>query len=154
MDGHGNVETLWYASQTERELFGLPEGIFIRFAFFDDCRDVVTVSQLRNESRTCKRSYLQKFRESTLYRLEQVKGLEESRSTPLRGSSSLFSPFRRGNFEQLASPHSTRQSVDKYSIFIGNLPPYLTQDQLGSMFQGYGRIVHIEMIRKPSIASC
>lgn len=44
MDGQGNIETIWFASPTERELFGLPDGVFIRFAFFDDCRDVITVS--------------------------------------------------------------------------------------------------------------
>ena len=44
MASQGPIETIWSASQTEREMFGLPDGLFIRFAFFDDCRDAVAVS--------------------------------------------------------------------------------------------------------------
>ena len=44
MANYGPIELLWFASQTEREMFGLPEGIFVRFAFFDDCRDCLMVS--------------------------------------------------------------------------------------------------------------
>ena len=46
MANYGPIELLWFASQTEREMFGLPEGIFVRFAFFDDCRDCLMVSNL------------------------------------------------------------------------------------------------------------
>ena len=45
----GPIETLWFPSPTEREMFGLPDGIFIRFAFFDDCRDAVAVSSLNTD---------------------------------------------------------------------------------------------------------
>ena len=53
MDGHGPIEMLWFATHTEREMFGLPEGIFVRFAFFDDCRDAVAVSFLADENCAC-----------------------------------------------------------------------------------------------------
>ena len=43
LNGYGPIEMLWFASQTERELFDLPEGIFIRFAFFDDRRNAQMV---------------------------------------------------------------------------------------------------------------
>ena len=46
MAKYGPIELLWFASQTEREMFGLPEGVFARFAFFDDCRDAQMVDSL------------------------------------------------------------------------------------------------------------
>ncbi|KAL9127079.1 MAG: hypothetical protein Q9217_003981 [Psora testacea] len=46
MSGYGPIEMHWFASQTEREMFGLPEGIFVRFAFFDDCRNAQMASML------------------------------------------------------------------------------------------------------------
>lgn len=96
---------------------------------------------------------MQNFRDSDIYRLEQVKGIEDSRTTPLKSSSNNLSPFRRRHLEQNASVYATRQTLDRSSIFVGNLPAHLTQDHLALMFQGYGRILHVEVIRKPSIAS-
>lgn len=42
----GALEKVWYCSQTEREMFRLPEGIWIMFAFFQDCRDAQAVRSL------------------------------------------------------------------------------------------------------------
>ncbi|KAG8534246.1 uncharacterized protein KY384_001090 [Bacidia gigantensis] len=136
MEGYGPVELVWLATQTEREVFGLPEGIFIRFAFFDDCRDALV-----------------SFRDSSIYRLEQVKGLEESRSSPADGAHrSIASPYRRELVPRM-SPAFTRRHADARSIFIGNLAPHLSEDQLLGMFQIYGRVSHVEIIRKPSMVN-
>lgn len=42
----GALEKVWYCSQTDKEMFRLPEGIWIMFAFFQDCRDAQAVSFL------------------------------------------------------------------------------------------------------------
>lgn len=42
----GALEKVWYCSQTEKEMFRLPEGIWIMFAFFQDCRDAQAVRVL------------------------------------------------------------------------------------------------------------
>ena len=54
LNEHGPLESVWSASQTEREMFGLPEGVFVRFAFFDDCRDAQMVSR---GSETCTHTF-------------------------------------------------------------------------------------------------
>lgn len=42
----GALEKVWYCSQTDREMFRLPEGIWVMFAFFQDCRDAQSVRTL------------------------------------------------------------------------------------------------------------
>lgn len=41
---YGAIEKLWYCSQTDKEMFRLPEGVWVMFAFFQDCRDAQAVS--------------------------------------------------------------------------------------------------------------
>lgn len=40
----GKVECCWWSSKTEREMYQLPEGIWVKFAYFQDCRDAQHVS--------------------------------------------------------------------------------------------------------------
>lgn len=40
----GDIERLWYCSQTDKEMFRLPEGVWVMFAFYQDCRDAQAVS--------------------------------------------------------------------------------------------------------------
>ena len=42
----GALEKVWYCSQTDKEMFRLPEGIWVMFAFFQDCRDAQVVRLL------------------------------------------------------------------------------------------------------------
>ncbi|KAL9100380.1 MAG: hypothetical protein Q9163_004238 [Psora crenata] len=137
MAGYGPIETYWFASQTEREMYGLPEGIFLRFAFFDDCRNA-------NVS----------FRDSATHRLEQVKGLDDNRAQlNARMQHPCTPPFPRESPGATISPAAIRHEADSHSIFIGNIPPNMTEEQLGSMFQIYGRIMQCEIIRKPSASN-
>ena len=39
----GPLEKLWTSGPTDREMFRLPEGIWVTFAFFQDCRDAQAV---------------------------------------------------------------------------------------------------------------
>ena len=41
---YGALEKVWYCSQTDKEMFRLPDGIWVMFAFFQDCRDAQVVS--------------------------------------------------------------------------------------------------------------
>ena len=40
----GALEKVWYCAKTDTEMFLLPEGIWVMFAFFQDCRDAQAVS--------------------------------------------------------------------------------------------------------------
>ena len=44
---YGKIQETWYAMPTEKEMYRLPEGIWVRFAYFQDCRDAQAVSTSR-----------------------------------------------------------------------------------------------------------
>ncbi|KAL8818781.1 MAG: hypothetical protein Q9223_002660 [Gallowayella weberi] len=135
----GAIEKLWYCSQTDLEMFRLPEGIWVMFAFFQDCRDAQAG-----------------FRDDATYRLEQPKMPEDMRTrlnvrssvSPMHRETPRFSPARYGGSPQAAM---MRRAADMCSIFVGNLPPDATDDKLRELFGMYGRIAHIEIVRKPSV---
>ncbi|KAI4248439.1 MAG: hypothetical protein L6R40_000999 [Gallowayella cf. fulva] len=135
----GALEKLWYCSQTDMEMFRLPEGVWVMFAFFQDCRDAQAG-----------------FRDDPTYRLEQPKMPEDMRTRlSVRSSASLMhrempriSPARYGGSPQAAM---MRRAADVCSVFVGNLPRDATEDKLRELFGMYGRIVHIEIVRKPSV---
>lgn len=73
----------------------------------------------------------------------------------VRSSASLMhrempriSPARYGGSPQAAM---MRRAADVCSVFVGNLPRDATEDKLRELFGMYGRIVHIEIVRKPSV---
>ncbi|KAL8661369.1 MAG: hypothetical protein Q9202_005671 [Teloschistes flavicans] len=130
----GAIEKLWYCSDTDKEMFRLPDGIWVMFAFFQDCRDAQAG-----------------FRDDPTYRLEQPKMPEDMRQR-LGGRSSgahttRISPDRMGDSPQAMM----RRAVDSSSVFVGNLPFGTTEDKLRELFGMYGRIVNIELVHKPSI---
>ncbi|KAL8675259.1 MAG: hypothetical protein Q9168_000380 [Polycauliona sp. 1 TL-2023] len=135
----GAIEKLWYCSQTDLEMFRLPEGVWVMFAFFQDCRDAQAG-----------------FRDDPTYRLEQPKMPEDMRNrlnvrsgaSPMHREMPRLSPARYGGSPQTAM---YRRASDSCSIFVGNLPPDATDDKLRELFGMYGRIAHIEVVRKPSV---
>ncbi|KAI4110648.1 MAG: hypothetical protein LQ339_001224 [Xanthoria mediterranea] len=135
----GAIEKLWYCSQTDLEMFRLPEGVWVMFAFFQDCRDAQAG-----------------FRDDQTYRLEQPKMPEDMRNrlnvrsgvSPMHREMPRLSPARYSGSPQAAM---ARRASDMCSIFVGNLPPDATDDKLRELFGMYGRIVHIEIVRKPSV---
>ncbi|KAI4264603.1 MAG: hypothetical protein L6R38_001641 [Xanthoria sp. 2 TBL-2021] len=137
----GAIEKLWYCSQTDLEMFRLPEGVWVMFAFFQDCRDAQAG-----------------FRDDPTYRLEQPKMPEDMRTrlnvrsgvSPMHRELPRLSPGRYGGSPQAAI---VRRASDICSIFVGNLPPDATDDKLRELFGMYGRIAHIEIVRKPSVNS-
>ena len=49
---YGALEKVWFCSQTDKEMFRLPDGIWVMFAYFQDCRDAQTVSFPSNHFQT------------------------------------------------------------------------------------------------------
>ena len=45
---HGPIESVWLCSQTDKEMFRLPDGIWVKFVYFQDCRDAQAVSCFEN----------------------------------------------------------------------------------------------------------
>ena len=54
LDPFGPIECVWWSSKTEREMYQLPEGIWAKFAYFQDCRDAqgVSLPVLRSSKRS------------------------------------------------------------------------------------------------------
>ncbi|KAL8708272.1 MAG: hypothetical protein Q9220_006849 [cf. Caloplaca sp. 1 TL-2023] len=121
----GAIEKLWYCSQTDKEMFRLPDGVWVMFAFFQDCRDAQAPKMP-----------------------EDMRARLSGRSNAATGPPlQRFSPARPGNSPQAMM----RRAADMCSVFVGNLPPDATEDKLRELFGMYGRILHIEITRKPSL---
>ena len=96
------------------------------------------------------------LREDPTYRLEQPPKLPEDARTRLGASRAHALPV--SNFQRLSparslvSPQAAmRRAADLCSVFVGNLPSDATDDKLRELFGMYGRILHIEIVRKPSV---
>lgn len=68
---------------------------------------------------------------------------------------SPLSPLRRpSQAHTFVSPQSAiRRAQDLCSIFVGNLPANVDDDSLRDIFQAYGHIHKIEIVRKASVNS-
>ena len=42
--GFGDLEKVWVSSDTDKEMYRLPDGIWVQFAYFQDCRDAQMVT--------------------------------------------------------------------------------------------------------------
>ncbi|KAL9600611.1 MAG: hypothetical protein Q9219_003044 [cf. Caloplaca sp. 3 TL-2023] len=130
----GEIEKLWYCSPTDKEMFRLPEGVWVMFAFYQDCRDAQVG-----------------FRDDPTYRLEQPKMPEDMRAR-VGGNHNGRIQGPRMTARLSTSPQAMmRRTSDSSSIFVGNLPPGTTEDQVREIFGFYGRIAQIEIIRNASV---
>lgn len=43
LERYGMIEKIFAPSETEKEIFALPNGLWVRFAYFQDCRDAQSV---------------------------------------------------------------------------------------------------------------
>lgn len=150
---YGAIEKLWYCSQTDKEMFRLPEGVWVMFAFFQDCRDAQAVSCAPGCSNQPLLTKSQGFRENATYRLEQPKMPEDMRGgLGGRSHAPAYSPTPRyphGHWE--TSPRAIMQrTADPVWIWVGNLPSDVTEDKLRELFGRYGRIADVDIVTKPS----
>lgn len=47
LSNRGDLEKVFAPTDTEREIYQLPLGLWVRFAFFQDCRDAIAVSLMQ-----------------------------------------------------------------------------------------------------------
>ncbi|KAI9795484.1 MAG: hypothetical protein M1833_007014 [Piccolia ochrophora] len=136
---YGEIDSLWWSSRTEREMYQLPEGVWVKFAFFQDCRDAQS-----------------SFRDNALYRLEQPSTPSERGAQPRTPPASRAGWTTRGatRAEAQTPQNSTyvahRQDVDRRSVFIGNLPETMTRDRLVELLSPFGTIMSVDVVTKPS----
>ncbi|KAI9754451.1 MAG: RNA polymerase II mediator complex subunit [Chaenotheca gracillima] len=118
----GPLESLWWPSPTERAMYSLPEGIWIKFGYFQNCRDMQNA-----------------FRGHAVYKAEQPSIIEPNRS--------VLRDARAGpRFPQSA----LIKEADRRSLFVGNLPMTVTRESLLQDFGQYGTVRGVDLIaRRP-----
>lgn len=154
MSRHGPIESVWLCSQTDKEMFRLPDGIWVKFVYFQDCRDAQAVSWPNSDLSLPYADLMKIFRDHPVYRLEQPPLPEDVRSRQGGRQYTSLSPMQRSSpGRMLPSPQSAsrRANADQCSIFVGNLPPNATDSQLRELFSTFGPIIHVEIVRKPSV---
>ncbi|KAI9798538.1 MAG: hypothetical protein M1825_005319 [Sarcosagium campestre] len=135
----GQIDRLWWSSPTEREMYQLPDGVWVKYAYFQDCRDAQSA-----------------FRDHSFYRLEQPMTAAD-RAAPTR-QSPVTRPSWNNRVSLKLEPQSVpslpfaaaRQDSDRCSVFIGNLPETMTRERLIQVFSNYGNIASVDFVAKPS----
>lgn len=135
-------------------MFRLPDGIWVKFVYFQDCRDAQAVSWSNFYLPWPLVDLSKIFRDHPVYRLEQPPLPDEVRSRQGGRQYPSMSPMQRSSpGRMLPSPQSAsrRANADLCSIFVGKLPLNATDPQLREMFSMFGPITHVEIVRKPSV---
>ncbi|SLM38454.1 RNA recognition motif domain [Lasallia pustulata] len=129
LTNYGDIEKLWHSSPTDKEMHRLPEGIWVTFAYYQDCRDALP----------------RILHEQPRFRLEQPSFPNDTHrrtNRPMQAGLSGISP----------SPPSCvhQRARDSCIIYVGNLPPHVRRDRLEALFAQYGQIRNCELIFKGS----
>lgn len=146
MGTYGVLEQVWYCTPTEQEWYGLPKGVWVKYKYFDECRDAQAVGVIPVLPTTYA-NHMKGLRDNAHFRLEQPPTPENGR---FRGAAHTY---QAGSPMQRSSPSQTKFSPsrrDQCSIFVGGLPTTSTDDGLGQLFMHYGYIMNVETIRKGS----
>lgn len=120
LDRYGPIELLGGTDRMEHPpRHNMQGGMFVKFAFYLDCQDALKAFQNQTSG------YVLILAPSMEPRLQYNRG----------------SPVIRG----FATP---RSAVDQKSIFVGNLPEGTTRSDLHNLFDDFGMIVQVNVIRK------
>ena len=142
----GPLEKVWIASPTDKEMYSLPDGIWIMWSYFQGARDAQNVSKPFYTLTILLTKIIQAFKDHPKYRLEEP-SLPESLKPHV---DRVVSPNARMIPGQTYdSPQLRMRRVpDHSSLYVGGLPHTVTQAQLIELFQSCGRIRGIEIISK------
>ena len=137
LDKYGPLELIVPTNNVDGVRFGMKQGMFVKFAYYLDCRDALRVSSSTFDTLQAHLTEKQCFQNhSSGYVLHMAPSVEPKYRQGPSGS-----PIVRG----FSTPRSV---VDQKSIFVGNLPDGATRQDLEEMFKEFGRIVQINVIRK------
>jgi RNA recognition motif. (a.k.a. RRM, RBD, or RNP domain) len=147
LESFGAIEEISPISIADQKIANLPEGSWVKFAFFQDCVDARIVCFLPIFSPCLHLTSSQAFNHHEHFRLV-IHRPPEPRSSQYRQNNSPprnSTPARVEN-QPIAVP---RRAPDDHTIFIGDLPLDVTQAQIRHVFSSFGQIVFINVLRKP-----
>ena len=117
----GPVQKAWSPSDTEQEMFGLPNGVFVRFTYYDHCQEALEVSDTKTLN--------------LLILLNDVKGLRNDRTYHLQ---------RKDDLAKAVNVRTTGRGLQKeridgqqnpYALWIGSIQgDWATADVLRNFF--------------------
>ncbi len=149
----GDIEETAPISVADQKLANLPEGRWVKFAFFQDCRDAHIVCFPSSCPHRFKLIPFQAFRRHEFFRLvthhAEERRLPHHRATTHHQSTN--SPLRTPAPTTLSghrSHISPRTVPDSHAIYIGDLPVDVTEDQIREVFDKFGKIVGISILHK------
>lgn len=144
LDGFGPLEKIWIATPTDKEMYRLPEGVFVMWMFFQGARDAHNVRSSFLDLPHYPLTSAKAFKDHVKYRLDEPALPAELRN---RGNRTNLSPLSRVHLYESPQLRMTR-SPDRVSLYVGNLPMTVTQGQIYGLFQVYGSVQGIEIISK------
>ncbi|MCJ1396270.1 hypothetical protein MMC18_009159 [Xylographa bjoerkii] len=127
----GPFEKVWITSPTDKEMYRLPDGVWVMWAYFQGARDAQNA-----------------FKDHPKFRLEEPALPTEIKSRVDRMNQSPLTRLTPGQRYESPQLHMWR-APDRSSIYVGGLPVSVTQTQLCGLFQAHGRIKGVEIISKP-----
>lgn len=142
---YGPIEQMQPTTHADGRLHGVPEGMWVKYAYHTDSKDCLRVSLTTSAIKNAASNKFQQFNDPnlndkiTLFRVSEAPNLEPRSRPGVAGGSPVVQ-------QGLRTPRST---TDQKSIFVGNLPDDTTEAELVKIFAGYGQIKGCNVIRKP-----
>ncbi|MCJ1288114.1 hypothetical protein MMC26_007469 [Xylographa opegraphella] len=127
----GPFEKVWVTSPTDKEMYRLPDGVWVMWAYFQGARDAQNA-----------------FKDHPKFRLEEPALPTETKSRVDRTNQSPLTRLTPGRSYETPQLRMWR-TPDRSSVYVGGLPLSVTQAQLCTLFQAHGRVNGVEIISKP-----
>lgn len=149
----GDIEETAPISLADQKLANLPEGRWVKFAFFQDCRDAYTVWSPSSHPHRLELIPFQAFRRHEFFRLvthhAEERRLPHHRATIQHHSTNSPSHTPAPTTVTEHRSHIIPRTVpDSHAIYIGDLPNDVTEDQIREVFDKFGKIVGITILHK------
>ncbi len=142
----GDIEETCPISVADQKFANLPEGRWVKFAYFQDCADAQFV-RFPSFADCLELTSSQAFKHHEYFRLVTHRA-ENARPARLRPNNSPF--IRNRNPARIHDQPRARPGLvpDALAIYVGDLPLDVTHDQIRSLFGQFGAIVSLDLLHK------
>ncbi|KAI9819383.1 MAG: hypothetical protein M1826_001132 [Phylliscum demangeonii] len=135
----GPIVQMWPSSYTEREIFKLQQGVWVKFGYYQDYAEALEASL---PARTA-------FRGHSSYRLFYPSNMGPT--GPTVPGRNLFN-YDRTRLRSRNAPryqqHLSNEERTRRSVYVGNLPQRITKDALAAIFAPMGQINSIIIVER------
>ncbi|KAF7503553.1 hypothetical protein GJ744_003626 [Endocarpon pusillum] len=129
LEKYGAIEETCPISVGDQKVTNLPEGRWVKFAFFQDCQDARLA-----------------FKHDEYYQL--VMHRPEARAPANAANRSSPRSFRPSGRVHNRSVYGRRWVPDEQAVFVGDLPFDVVEDEIREALSPYGHIQSVDILRK------